>query len=250
MRPLVSLWFAAVVGGSAFAQSYTEPPLLLHILRGRSGPQYQRAQADINVVGMSAITGPPEIWRLETHESFGSIENTTERTLRAGWNPSQQSDPPSFELLGESRSIIAVYRPTLSYRPDQAIRQFGRARYFYVTVHRVRTGTTNDFSDLLRARREGLDDINLDRPDLAYQVIAGAPAGTYLILAPLTSLKILDDGLAKRAYQADPGSGGKGGDKVAQSEIVRNHLIFRVDPGMSYVSDEFAKEWPEFWRGR
>ncbi|MBI4906171.1 MAG: hypothetical protein HY820_21230, partial [Acidobacteria bacterium] len=228
---------------------YSEPPLLIHLVRGHTSPPYQQAQARINVFAMKALSGPVETWRIEAHESFASIEDTQEALAR---RTDRQLQPPSdylsAELLGDARGITAIYRPTLSYRPDQAIRQFGRARYFYVTVHRVRTGTTSDFSDLLRLRKEGLDDMNLDRPELAYQVIAGGPSGTYLLLAPLPSLKILDDGLAKRAYQADPGAGGSKGEKVAQSEIVRSHLIFRVEPSLSYVSDEFAAEWPDFWR--
>jgi hypothetical protein len=245
---LTAALFAAMVP----AQTFTEPPLLIRVARGQTPPQYQQAQAKINVFAMNALTGPHDTWRIELHNSFESIEGTVE-ALRRFVDPqtAPSGDIVSNELLGDTRSLIAVFRPGLSYRPDQAIRMFGKSRYFYATIHRIRTGTGAEFSELLRSRREGLDDINLDRPDLAYQVIAGASTGTYLILAPLTSLKTLDDGLAKRAYQADPGATGpKAAAKVADIELGRLHMLFRIEPSLSYVSDELAGESPEFWRGR
>lgn len=242
---------AAIFAAGLPAQTLTEPPLLIRLVRGE-GPSYQQAQPAVNVFGMNSITGPAETWRFELHNSFESIETITEALRRfSNINSPPPNNVPANEVLGNTQSVVAIYRPGLSYRADQAIRMFGKARYFYVTLHRVRTGTTSDFSDLLRARREGLDDINLDRPDLAYQVIAGAATGTYLILAPLTSLKTLDEGLAKRAYQADPGAGGgKTGGKVADSELGRSHMLFRIEPSLSYVSDELAGESPDFWRSR
>lgn len=236
---------------SATAQVYTEPPLLIQIVRARQGPYHDAAKTPVNVFALSALGGPQERWFLETHNSFASIEETNEALLRVGgFNHMDSREPLGVELLGESRSLVAIYRPTLSYRPDQAIRQFARARYYYVSVHRVRSGTTSAFAEMLRSRKDGLDDMNVDRPELTYQVVAGGPSGVYIILAPLASLQVLDDGLAKRAYQAEPGSGGREGDKVAQSEIVRGHLIFRVDPGLSHVTDDFAAQWIGFWRGR
>lgn len=224
------------------AQGFTEPPLLIHLVRGQAGPPYQQAQTAVNVIAMSAITGPAETWRIEMHPSFASIEETEEAIRRAARGRSPAAESLSPDLFGDSRSLVAVYRPGLSYRADQAIRMLAKARYYYVSVHRIRQGAGREFANDLKARRDGLDDINLDRPDIAYQVVAGAPAGTYILIAPLASLNTLDDGLAKRAYQAD--------QSVAKMdiELFRMQLLFRVEPAMSYVSDEFAAEAQEVWR--
>ena len=224
------------------AQVYTEPPLLIHLVRGQHGPPYEQAQAAVNVIAMSSLTGPPEFWRIAMHPSFASVEETNEAIRRAVNGRTSDIEQLSPDLFGDSRSLIAVYRPGLSYRSDQAIRMFAKARYYYVSVHRVRLGAGGDFGASLRVRREGLDVMNLDRPDLAYQVVAGAPTGTYVLLAPMLSLGTLDDGLAKRAYQADQGT------NKSESELFRSHLLFRVEPTWSYVSDEFAAEANEFWR--
>jgi len=243
------LLLAVLLALEAAAQTYTEPPLLIQLRRAAMKdplPPYPEAKAAIDVFSLSSITGPAERWMMEAHNSFASIESTYEGLRNAGAAQTQGSEPVSFELLGESRTIVAVYRPGLSYRADQAIRMLARARYFYVSVYRSRLGSESDFGDLLRRRREGLDYINLDRPDIAYYITSGAASGTYILLAPLTSLSVLDEGMAKRAYHAEPGS--RSQTKNNDADFSRTHILFRVEPGMSYVTDQFAEEWPEFWR--
>jgi hypothetical protein len=36
----------------------------------------------------------------------------------------------------------------------------------------------------------------------------------------------------------------------ADGEISREHLLFRVEPRMSYVSDDFAEADRQFWRAK
>jgi hypothetical protein len=145
----------------------------------------------------------------------------------------------SGDVLAQAKTLMAVYRPWFSYRPDQAARMLPRTRYFSVSLYRIRPGADGDFAELLRARKDFFDSINLDRPEIAYQIISGTPSTTYLLLAPLTSLKSLDEGLARRPIRAEPRSGAanKAGVDI---ELSRSQLLFRVQPRMSYVSDEFA----------
>jgi hypothetical protein len=147
--------------------------------------------------------------------------------------------------------MIAAYRPGWSYRPDQAIRLIPRARYFHVSIYRIRPGTEGDFGELVKLRRASQDSINLDRPEIAYEVISGEPSGTFVFLTPLTSLKALDEGVASTPVYAEglTDARAKARAKVApDSELSREHLLFRVEPGLSYVSDEFASADPDFWR--
>src|SRR5260370_41312681 len=95
-------------------------------------------------------------------------------------------------------------------------------------------------------RRGSFDSVTLDRLDIVYQVVSGAASGTFLVLAPLTSLATLDDGLARAPAYAE--SVAKAAGKIAaESEISRVHLLFRVEPGMSYVSDDFAAVYSALW---
>jgi hypothetical protein len=130
---------------------------------------------------------------------------------------------------------------------------FPRARYFQVSLFRIRPGTEAEFGELIRLRRATADVINLDRPDLAYQVISGAPAGTFVFLAPIASLRSFDDGVNSVPVFAEglANSRAKDGSKIAaDTEMSREHLLFRVEPRISYVSREFADVDPDFWRGK
>ena len=203
---------------------------------------YAQARAAVNVFGMTSVTGPPETWLIEAHDSFGSIEAVHEAVHSALPDTGDRVNFLSGDVLAQSRTLIGVYRPWFSYRPDQAARLLSRTRYFSVTVYRTRSGADSEFLELLKARKDFFDSVNLDRPEIAYHVISGAPSATYLLLAPLTSLKTLDESLGK-SVRAEPGH--KSGSPI---ELSRSHLLFQVRPRISYVSDEFASEFPEFWR--
>jgi hypothetical protein len=119
-----------------------------------------------------------------------------------------------------------------------------------VTLYRIRPGAEADFSDALRTRKDIFDSINLDRPEIAYQIISGAPSGTYLLLAPLASLRVLDEGLPLRSLHAESRAAGAVNKARADFELSRGQVLFRVQPQISYVSDEVAAEFPEFWRAK
>jgi hypothetical protein len=163
------------------------------------------------------------------------------------------ADPSQDDVLAPSRTLLGILRPAWSYRSDQAIRMFPRARYFQISIFRIRPGTEADFSELIRLRRATADVVNLDRPELAYQVISGAPSGTIVFLAPLANLRNFDDGVNPVPVFAEglAAARAKDGSKIAaEAEISREHLIFRVEPRLSYVSSEFADVDSEFWRGK
>jgi hypothetical protein len=229
---------------AAVAQSSTEPPPLLRLHRflgAASVRPYADAHISVDVVGMAAITGRPETWLIEVHDSFAGIEDV-DKALAPSRDRGEQ-DLPSGDILAGSGSLIAVYRPGFSYRPEQAIQALGKARYCQVSLYQVHPGSETEFAELVKSRRIAFDSMNLDRPDLAYYVLSGGASGTYLFLAPLVSLKVLDDASAKApAYmESYAAEGAKPGG------LTREHLLFRIEPATSWVSDDFASADPEFW---
>jgi hypothetical protein len=202
---------------------------------------------------MVSITGLPEVWQTELHQSFASIEDLDKAVSSVVPASASKgfSDPSQEDPLALSRTLIAFYRPGWSYRADQAIRMFPRAHYFHVTIYRVRPDAEADLGELVKLRRLSADSVNLDRPDLAYQVISGAPSRTFIFLAPLTSLKTMDEAVVETPVYAEAvaAARAKTASKVsADGEISREHLLFRVEPRLSYVSDEFAEADRQFWR--
>ncbi len=240
----------------AAAQSPSDPPQLLRIVRNitRSGADpvavqpYIDAKAAVTVFGMTAISGASETWLIEAHDSFASIEALdhvlgTVTSAGAAFNATVFA--PADDVFAPSRTLIALYHPGWSYRPEEAIKLMSRAHYYSIAIYRSPTASDNDFADFVRSRRVGLESLNLDRPDLAYEVVSGAPLGTYILIAPLLSLKVLDDGLTARIASGDIHP--RKEKTAAEVAFGREHLLFRVEPKMSYVTEAIAEADPEFW---
>jgi hypothetical protein len=228
-------------GSLAAAQ---EPPILIRMIReplrdvaaGRART-YAGAGLAMPVFGASAATGAPESVFFEFHDSYAGIEGI-DQVANTGM------------LSDRAFSTILLHIPGLSYRPDLAARLLPRARYFQISTYRIRPGSGAEFGDLMRLRRAAYDAINLDRPEMAYQVVSGASSGTYVMIAPLTSLKTLDNGSIRNpAYATAVGDMGANSRKIASEiELNREHQLLRLEPELSYVSEEFAGLGPNFWR--
>jgi hypothetical protein len=177
------------------------------------------------------------------HDSFASIESI-DKAISLPHSVGLYSD----EVLPPSTALIALYRPNLSHRSDEAVKSMTKARYFLLSIYRIRPGTQAGFIDLVRLRRSHFESINLDQPELTYQVMAGAPSGTFIFITPLASLKTFDDGLARapegyREVAAEQ-------KLTADVEIGHEYFLFRIDPRSSYISDDFAAGDPEFWNAK
>ena len=243
--------FALLPALCAPAQGPADPPALIQLVQvpgiiATPFRQYANARATVDVLGMTAITGEPESWFLEMHSTFGSIEDLDQQlTPLAPASRDQSLSPP--------RTIIGRLRPEWGYHPYDAARLLPRARYFHVSIYRIRAGTEGDFGGLVKLRRESQDSVNLDRPELAYEVISGASSGTFFFLAPIVSLRAFDQGVPNTPEYAQ-GIASQRAEARAKTapatELSREHLLFRVQPALSYVSDDFASADPAFWRGK
>jgi hypothetical protein len=241
MRPFLLACLAAC---SALAQ----PPSLIRIVRQGNIGAYNSGQASVNVFGMSAIAGPGESWLIEMHDTFASLEAVDQAV--AGFNPLQTKDAAPFpDLLARTQTLIASYRPSLSHRANEGMEMFPKIRYLDFAVIRIRLGTEADLTKLLKLRSFSLAGINADRPEIVFEVIAGAPPGTYLMLAPMTSLSGLDGGRVDTPAYAE-GATEAAKKLAADTELAREHVWFRIEPRMSRVSDPFASQDPNFWRAQ
>jgi hypothetical protein len=248
-----------LLANCALAQALTDPPPIVQIMRkpgyaAAAIRPYSDARATINVVGLSAVTGLPETWFIETHQNFASIEEL-DKALNAAGAPRAAGtfgEGGQDDVLAPARTMIAIYQPNYSYRPEQAARAIARSRYMHVTVYRVRGASESDFASLVNLRRASLDSVNLDRPDIAYEVMSGAPSGTFIFFSPIQSLRTMDDGVPNTPVyaQAIAEARAKAKASSAPAEIGREHLLFRLEPRLSYVSDDFAAADTAFWRGK
>jgi hypothetical protein len=233
LKLLVSL---PLVCCSVFSQGPTVPPPIVRIVStpgvsGRPGRSLGCPKAAVEILGLAAATGAPQTWTLEMHPTFGSIEDLDQAV----------NATPLAGLTNDSRAMIAVLQLGWSYRPDDAVRALPKARYIRVTIHRIRPGAEADFGGLARLHKMTSDRFNSGQPDMFYHVVSGDDSGTYIVLSPLASLRVLDEGPADAPADAAAEA------KAADIENSREHYLFRVDPGLSCVSEGFAAGDPGFW---
>jgi len=245
-RVSVTLLLAAGVGFAQpwplirLRQAHGTPGTAGFEVRPRSAPD-----AGIQVFGFTSITGRPETWQIETHMSFAGMEEFDGNTRQD-------------HRGGNVTTMVMVHRHNWSHRPDEALIAIGKAKYFQISMFQVGLGSEADFASLIAQRKARLDSINLDRPDLAYQVLYGAPAGTVILISPIITLKSLDEGVSRwsGAYFRSTGTPGQprggGGSPVSSpvSEVLQDNILFRILPQYSGVSRETAAADPLFWSTR
>ena len=108
------------------------------------------------VIGMSAVTGPAEWWRIEAHASFTGVERTDRALRPMGAATGYTGESPAGSLVFPATSWLAVYRPWLSYRPVEASQMLAKTRYFQVLVFRFKPEAEADFVESVRARKASL----------------------------------------------------------------------------------------------
>jgi hypothetical protein len=199
-------------------------------------------------LGLASMTGPPQVWFMEAHDSLVSLGDTM---AFEGQTPEFATlDAQDGEYRTGSRGVIATYRADLSYHGTQLMEALPKARLFNVITIRIRFEHDMEFAELAKTALEAAEKAASDQPVAVYQVISGMAAGTYMLMEPAASFKALDDAPARsRALMQAMGESGARKFLKSAGEVIVNEesLLFAIDPKMSYVSKEFAAGDPEFW---
>ena len=161
----------------------------------------------------------------------------------------EAADSHDGALRESGRAMWAVYRPEMSYRPEKL--NVGKTRAVSIGTYRVKLGHDEDFKAGAKAILDAYAKANIDATLLCYQVIEGAPSGTYMFFSTMESLKTMDEMPARQkalteAMGADNYRQLMKGSGDAFVSIETN--LFAVNPRMSYVSKATEDVDPDFWR--
>jgi hypothetical protein len=263
MKNFVVLVFATgafVTALQLFAQEPAGPPPVLEVFREDikegKGAAHEKSEAAFmqmaakvklpaHVLGMTAVTGTSQAWFLEGHASFASIAES-----QAAMNKPEFAalDAVDAELRSGSRSMIAVYRPEMSYAADKI--NLPKVRFFSIETVRVKPGQDGGLAGLAKLLIAAAEKSSSPQPVVLYQVVSGAPNGTYLVMELHESLKSMDDAPAqeKAQFQALGDEGMARVSKLVTDTIANEETtLFAVSPKMSYVPKEWITADPEFW---
>ena len=262
LRSLLRIGLLGIMATLLVGQEAPQPPRVLAIFREdikegkdaaheQSESRFMRAAAaakfPVNVLGLQSLTGSSQVWFLEPHDSFESIG----KTRVAMQNPELANlDTLDGEFRSASRTWMAVFRPDLSFHAQQLVQTLPKMRYFNVIMMRTRSDREQDFAEVAKMAVAAAERSMDDQPVATYQVVSGAPNGSYILFEPAASLKALDEASerSRNLFQAMGDAGTKrfmkmAGEAIAQQEA----LLFAIDPRMSYPSREMIAGDPAFW---
>jgi hypothetical protein len=244
-----------VLGCVATAQQMG-PPKILHISREQvkagkavAHEKYEASWTQANLkaknsrpyLGMTSMDGN-EAWWLTGFDSFADFEKDRN-------NPSTIAIETQFstgdaEYVSATHDVIARYRDDLSF----GIEPLGAAHGFTVRTVRVRPGHNGEYEEIRKTVKQAVESANVNRVhSVVFQVVAGAPTGTYLVFTPYTSLAERDTpNEAMSAAMRDVGS--KINDLASKSMISSEDQIFTFNPKFSNPSPDMVKAAPDFWK--
>ncbi len=151
------------------------------------------------------------------------------------------------ELLSETDAGEFAYHEEYSLRAGVDIPHM---RYFEISVFHVRPGHHKDWDELVKLVTAAYAKI----PDVhwaTYEAVYGSAGGTYVVFTPMKSAAEIDRGFAQ-GKQFIANLGEEGMKKLSELEAAAvessQSNLFQFNPRMSYVSDEWVKTDPDFWK--
>jgi hypothetical protein len=263
MRTTLLCTFVLVCGApAALAQGDPPPVIRVYVEQVKPGKNAAHGKAESNIardfakanypahyIALNAMSGANEAWFVEAHASFADVEKSEKASdapaLKATMDQAMATDG---EYLSGMRSLIAVYRKDLSHEPANSPRM-PKTRYMNVITFRFKMGSEQQLAANLKEMVKIYSSAQLQQPALLYQVISGAPGGTYLLFEPIVSLAEWDNYPAMMLALRT--AGGRKFDALQKEltdiTVFHEGRLMSIDPKMSYVSKEFAAVDPDFW---
>jgi len=251
--------------GIAVAQESTPPPKVLSIIRefvkpGKGGALHEKAESAFvqamtrakwptHYLAVSSISGKPRVLFLTGYDSFEAWEKDVlatqnNATLSAALDRASVADG---DLLSDYDASALVYSDEYSLRSTVDIPHM---RYFEISLYRVRPGHDGDWDTIVKMVKAAYEKI----PDVrwaVYHAAYGQEGNTYIVFTPMKSAAEVDQGFGhSKQFMANMGEDGmkKFSELMAAAIETSQHNLFAFSPSMSYVSEEWIKADPSFWK--
>ncbi|MBI4469102.1 MAG: hypothetical protein HY650_07265 [Acidobacteria bacterium] len=138
-------------------------------------------------------------------------------------------------------------------RIDRAhIINIAQMRYFNITTIRVRPGHDAELAEARRIINAAHEKASMDEHWATFQVVSGAPSGTYYIFLPMKSMKELDtaEEIHGKGYEAALGEENQRRlrERAGSAVLSTESAVFSFSPAMSVLPEDMIASDPEFWR--
>jgi hypothetical protein len=251
-----------LMSGASLIHAQSAPPNILRIFRediksgkGAAHEKVESAYARAfnkagypSYIGMDNLTGTSQAWFLESYDSYESMGKAVQLAATEPLKSTvAQLDAQDGELRTGERGMIAVLQKDASYLPGQS--NLAKARFVQINTVRVRPGHVADFTEMRKLLNAAFEKSGNKQRRAVYSVSSGSPAGTYLILGVMDSLKAMDPPASAMSMANAFGADNLARYNKLQAEIVvsSESTLFTVNPKLSNPAKEFIAADPDFW---
>jgi hypothetical protein len=267
LSPIVlGLSLAVACSAVAAAQDTASVPKVLQITRefikpGKAGAMHDRsesafvqamarAKSPTHYVAMNSLSGKSRALYFTGFDSFAAWEKDN-KSVDKNVSLSAELEHASIadgDLLASMDQAVFTYDEDLSYRPHADMSQ---ARFMEITEFHVRLGHGGDWHKLAKMVKDAHEKAGDSAHWAMFEVAYGAEDGTYLALSGDKSMADIDTGYSedKKFHDAMGEDGMKKLDELygATVESAVSEL-FQINPHQSYVSEDWMKADPDFWK--
>jgi hypothetical protein len=267
--PLLLLGFVsgATLTGSAQDKSIISSPKVLVITReftkpGKDGSPHQKTEgafvhamaqykATDHYYAVTSLSGPSRALFLSSYPSFAALEAERKSVdsnapLAAALDSANIADG---DLLSSTESSMWVQREDLSLNPGFRV----GSRIEEITQFRIKPGHFKEWEDLVKLVLEGYKKGIPDAHWGAYEEAYGSPGGGFLIIITMKSAAEIDANFAAgKKFEEAMGEDGMKKMALLMASCVESEQtnLFRIDPKMSYPTDEMVQADPGFWKAK
>ncbi len=210
-----------------------------------------KAKFPVYYIALNSQSGRSRALFLTRYNSFAEWEKDnkmvdTSATLSADFERAGLADG---ELLDEVDSYVFTYDEDLSYHPHNDVQNH---RVYQMSVFQVRLGHRHEWEELVKMVKDANEKAGTSAHWGMYEIAFGESDGTFIALTGDSSMSAIDTGFAENKKFVDA-MGGEDAmnkfDKMYGDCVESSHTeLFTVNPKQSYVSEDWVKADPAFWR--
>jgi len=242
------------------------PPKVLTVTRefvkpGKGGVVHDKAESAFvqafarvkwptHYLAMNSVSGKPRVLFLTGYDSFEAWE----KDINAANKNAALSGALDHASVADGELLDSVDGGAWAYREDYSLRapvEIPHMRYFEISVYRVKQGHRKDWDDGMKMVLAASQKASPDSHWACYEAAYGAPEGTYVFITPMKSAAEIDKAFAQnKDFMSAMGEEGmKKLEELSAASIESSESnLFMFNPKMSYVSDDWVKADPDFWK--
>lgn len=209
-----------------------------------------KAKWPTHYLAVSALTGRSRVLFLTGYDSFDAWEKDYVATMKnsalsAMLDRAMVSDG---DLLSDYDQSVGVYSEEQSLRANGDL---GKMRFFEISLYQVKPGHRDEWKqivDLVKAAYDKIPDAHWATYEIAY---GQQPGTTYVIFSAHKSASEIDHAFAEdKDFASAMGEDGMKKLRELESSAIETDQsnLFAFSPSMSYVSDDWIKDDPDFWK--